>query len=226
MKRTGKFLTAYEGLLARLDCPCFSEPPPLVPRPAPISTSKEILEHMERLRQDKQMIDIHINVKEDVLTNVKEERFAAHKFVLAASSGYCKVFFAGNCGSQMLDRDEFDFNVGSRKASTLSIMLDSAYGRDFSAPELRNPNDNDEKANNLDHMLDLLICTDAWQMARLHSQVEDYLTEPGNAAIYRRADNVEDILAIAKLARASRVVKSCEAYIQHNQKGMSIMKSI
>lgn len=125
----------------------------------------------------------------------------------------------------MENKAVIEFRIGNGKASTLSAMLDFAYGHDFEGPELRNFNNIEEKADNLDGMLDLLICTDAWGMLRLQNQVEDYLTKPEHAVIYRRADNVEAIMEIAISANATRLVEDCEAYIQHNKEGMKIMRS-
>ena len=215
--RTGKFLAPYDGLLAKLGCPSFSQPPPLPPRAVPATSRMSILGNFNTLRKKNQLIDVHVEAE--------GTRFPAHKVVLTASSDFCKTFFLGEWGSHMSSEAVIEFGVGSGKALTLSTMLDFAYGHDFVGPALQNPNDNEEKADNLDHMLDLLVCADAWQMLELGTQVEDYLTQPYHAAIYRRADNVEAIMEIAKSANANRVVEDCRAYIQHNKEGMKIMRS-
>ena len=144
----------------------------------------------------------------------------AHKSVLAAASRFCEKQFTGIWAQHSQNQTTLDFEIGGNKSSTLAIMLDFAYGVDYKGPQLDNIEDQDEIATNLDEILDVLVCADAWEMLRLRDQVEDFLTAPANASIYRRADNVTEIKKIAEDANASVLVKDCEEYIRKNKKGM------
>lgn len=56
-------------------------------------------------------------------------------------------------------------------------MVDFAYIGEIEWPPLRDQIDNDEIAQQLDDMLDLLQATDMWALDRLHEIVEDHILD-------------------------------------------------
>ncbi|KAG8527970.1 uncharacterized protein KY384_006886 [Bacidia gigantensis] len=215
MIRTKKFLAPYDGLLITLGCPSFSQPPPPPPRPIE-ANERSIWGSLNELRKSKMLVDVYMEVE--------GTQIAAHKVVLAAASDFCKAHFATHWGKHTPDRCVVPLKFGLQKLSTLSTMIEWAYGTDFLAPVLKSSEDTDEIADRLDEILDVLECSNAWQMLRLRDQVEDFLTETTNATIYRRADNVDHIRKIAEEAKATRLVEDCDRYIQKNKDGMERMR--
>ena len=161
---------------------------------------------MHHLRDQGKLVDVRFSAEG---VNVE-----AHQVVLAAVSGYCEASFSGKWTQP---NSSIPFHYGCQKLSTLSTMVDFAYGVPYTGPTLKNAEDVDEIANCLDDILDTLVCANAWQMNGLRDQVEDFLTEKANATIYRRADNVEDVKRIAMEANASRLVASCNQFVELNK---------
>ena len=216
MIRTRKFLAPYDSLLSALGCPAFSQPPPLPPRAVSCTGRASLGSRMNEFRCQNQFIDVHFEAE--------GVRMPAHRIVLAATSDFCKSHFAGHWGSLADDKLIVKFEYGLSKLSTLSKMLDFAYGVAYTGPQLMNTEDVDEIADKLDEILDVLICADGWQIIELRDQVEDFLTETAHASIYRRADNVEHIKQIADKANAKRLARHCEEYMTRNKAGMDRLK--
>ncbi|KAL9099438.1 MAG: hypothetical protein Q9163_005063 [Psora crenata] len=216
MKRTRKFLVPYERLLATLGCPAFVQPEALPPRDSIANGPFSLGTVMNELRRREELVDVFFEAEGN--------RLPAHKIVLAAVSDYCKAQFAGTWGQITQRGTVVPFEYGCKKLSTLSTMVDFAYGVAYTGPELMDKEDENEVADKLDEILDLLVCSDSWQMLRLRDQVEDYLTETSNATTYRRADNVEFVKDIAGKANAKRLVMHCENYMRMNRDGMERLK--
>ena len=218
MIRTRKFLAPYDGLFSALGCPAFSQPPPLPPRAASAMTNTTLGSKMNEFRLVGELVD--------VCFEAEGVQMPAHKIVLAATSELCKSHFAGQWGQLTQNQEKLviPFEYGLRKVLTLSTMLDFAYGGRYVGPQLKNNEDTEEIADRLDEMLDLLVCADSWQMIGLRDQVEDFLTEQGNATIYRRADNVESVEEIAGKANATRLVRHCHDYMGRNKIAMERLK--
>lgn len=212
MIRTKKFLAPYDSLLAALGCPAFSQPAPPPPRIINNDQSSSLGPALNEFREREEMIDVYIQAK--------GAKMPAHRNVLAAASAFCKNQFTGEWGKHFPDKGVIAFEIGDGKASTLAIMINFAYGVDYAGPRLQNLENQDEIAANLDEILDVLVCADAWEMLRLRDQVEDFLTATANASVYRRADNVTEIKKIAEEANAAVLVKDCEEYIRRNKEGM------
>ena len=160
----------------------------------------------------------------DIFFEAEGERVPGHKIVLAAVSDFCKIHFAGNWGRTTQHQQIIPFNFGLKRLSTLSTMLDFAYGVDYSSSPLLDDTDPIEIRDQLTEMLDVLECADSWQMLRLRDQVEDFLTERSNATTYRRADTVEWIKRVATTANATRLVTSCDDYIRSNPEALKRLK--
>ena len=155
----------------------------------------------------------------DVSFSAEGVTVPAHKVVLAAASPYCNAQFS-DIWSQPMGAIAFDYGCGN--ASTLRTLVAFAYGTPYTGPALQNEEDAEEIANNLDEILDVLVCANAWQMDDLRNQVEDFLID--TAGIYRRADNVEELKRIATEANASRLVQDCDEYMKLNKVALERLK--
>ena len=162
---------------------------------------------MHELREQGKLVDVSFSA-EGVTVR-------AHKVVLAAASRYCNAQFSGNW-SQSTGPIAFEYGCG--KVTTLCTLVAFAYDIPYQGPTLQNVEDTEEIANRLDEILDALVCADAWQMDELRNQVEDFLIE--KAAIYRRADNVEEVRRIALEANAIRLLGDCTQYMLLNKDAM------
>ena len=216
MIRTRKFLAPYESLLSALGCPAFSQPPPLPARGTSHAGNVSLGAKMNEFRRQEKLIDVYFEAE--------KVKMPAHRIVLAATSDFCKSLFAEHWEVLTENKPLFKFEYGLSKLTTLSRMLDFAYGVAYDGPQLKNVEDIEEIADRLDEILDLLVCADGWQMIELRNQVEDFLTETANASIYRRADNVEHVRKIAEKANAERLVRHCDDYMTRNKAGMDRLK--
>jgi hypothetical protein len=140
---------------------------------------------------------------------------SAHKIFLVAVSEYCEAKFSGAWG-RLSERGETVL-VEDITSNTLSTMIDFAYTGEYIGPQLKDPNNNDEIADVLDELLDLLDGSNMWLLTRLHTKVEDFLLEAGNSKDYVRVDNVVDVRECADHARALRLRKHCEDFIEANR---------
>lgn len=151
----------------------------------------------------------------DVIFEVNGNKKAAHKIFLVVVSEYCKKRFLGEWG-RLLERGA-TITPDILSFDSLSAMVNFAYTGEFVAPVLRNPMDNNEIADALDCMLDLLKGTDMWFLDRLHDLAEDFLLSPSISEKWIRVDNVVEVKKHAKIARASRLEKHCEDLIVANK---------
>lgn len=175
------------------------------------SNSRELsltsaMAEMRNLRDRNQLVDVFLEVG--------GERKPAHKIVLAAVSNYCRKQFAGEWGRRL--EDQAILHLEGLSFLTLSQMVDFAYSGDFEWPELKDPDDNEEIANNLGMLLDLLHGTDMWFLDRLHDMADNFLASQPYSGIYVRPDTVEWVKERAESSRALRLVKHCEDFLEKN----------
>lgn len=165
------------------------------------------LTEIRKLRDQRELID--------VVFEVEGKEKVAHKIFLVAVSKYCKAQFLGHWGRQ-LERGA-TVTVEDVTFNTLSAMVDFAYTEEFVAPLLKDQTNNNEIADALDDMLDLLKGTDMWFLDRLHDVVEDFLLSPSISANWIRVDNVVEVTGHAHQAGAARLEKHCEDFILANK---------
>ena len=146
----------------------------------------------------------------DVVLEAEGNKYPAHKIVLAAVSKYCKVQFAGEWGRLL--QHQATIHLEGLRATTLCQMIDFAYTGSFEWPQLQDPDNNAQIADNLDELLDLLDGTNMWMLDRLHSMTQDFLTSQSWSAIYIRVDNMTAVKDRAQEARAERLLKHCKDF--------------
>ena len=145
----------------------------------------------------------------DVVLEAEGNKYPAHKIVLAAVSKYCKVQFVGEWG--LLLQHQATIHLEGLRATTLCQMIDFAYTGSFEWPQLQDPENNTQIADNLDELLDLLDGTNMWMLDRLR-MTQDFLTSQSWSAIYIRVDSVTAIKDRAQEARAERLLKHCKDF--------------
>lgn len=214
IKVAGKFLVPYEKLLAGLGCKSVVQPtsPPSPPSNKGDHPLIEAMSAMVSLRDQGLLID--------VIFEADGQQKPAHRVVLAAVSEYCKGQLAGSWGKELehgaiVPIEGISFN-------TLSHMVDFAYTGVFQKPILTETNNNDEIAENLDQLLDLLEGTDRWLLQRLHRLAEEYLLD--QSAIYIRVDNVRAIKVRAEDARATDLTRYCADFEELNREFVEAME--
>lgn len=151
----------------------------------------------------------------DVVFEAEGQTKPAHRIVLAAVSEYCKGQFRGEWGRVLLHNATV--KLEDFRYLTLSQMIDFAYTGEFEWPELKDSNDNEEIASNLEMLLDLLDGTNMWLLGRLHEMTETFLTSLPYSAIYVRVDTVTSVKERAEEARAERLSKYCEEFLEGNR---------
>ena len=209
MRVTRKFLVPYERLLRVLGCKSIVQPPAAASVLSFKSTGYPMSEAMSKIRQLRDQGQLI-----DVIFEAEGVEKHAHKIFLVAVSDYCMIKFSGEWG-RLSERGEH-VRVEGIRFSTLSTMVDFAYTGEFVEPQLKDPKDENEVADVLDELLDLLDGTDLWQLARLHDMVENFLLSTSIVPIYVRPDNVKEVTERAENGRALRLVKHCRDFIAAN----------
>ncbi|KAL8786962.1 MAG: hypothetical protein Q9195_007974 [Heterodermia aff. obscurata] len=205
-KNTRKFLTPYEKLLKALDVQAVITPEIDIPTESDPSDSPAdfLAASYRQLRAQRQLLD--------VVFVAEGKSVEAHKLPLAAVSAYCKAQFSGEWGAQLLaSNNTITLDI---KHASLVRMVDFAYHGTVHWPPLSGGT-NDEVADRLDEVLDLLQCADMWLMERLHAVTERYLLR--NFRTLVRIDNVVEVREEALRARAGRVVRECEVFGERNR---------
>jgi len=210
VKVARKFLVPYEKLLVGLGCRTVVQPKSTAPPPSSDSREQclaEAMSTMVTLRDQGLFVDI--------IFEAGGQKKPAHRLVLAAVSDYCKGHFAGHWG-RLLEHQAI-VHLQDISFLTLTQMVDFAYTGNIKWPELKDACDNEEIGANLGQLLDLLHGTDMWLLQRLHDMTETFLISPHNSAIYVRVDTVDDVKLRAESARAHRLVKHCEDFLDTNK---------
>ena len=101
-------------------------------------------------------------------------------------------------------------------------MVDFAYDGTVAWTPLPVETTDDQVADRLDEVLDLLQCADMWLMPHLHRITETYLLR--HFATLVRIDNVEAVREEAQKARAFTVVRECEVFLEKNRRFVDMFK--
>ena len=163
-----KFLVPYERLLKSLGCQSVIRPS--IAASAASTNSSEppmtaSLAKIRDLRDQGHLIDVVFEAE----GNLK----SAHKIFMAAVSKYCDAQFSGEWGRLL--QHQAKISITDMKFKTLSQMVDFAYTGEVEWAGVSDQTNNDEIAESLDELLDLLQATDRWLLDRLHQKTEDYV---------------------------------------------------
>ncbi len=148
----------------------------------------------------------------DITFEVEGLKISAHKIFMAAVSEKCQRQFVGEWSGLLGSKPTIQ--IEDMTAKTLERIVAFAYTGKVNWPVLANAEDNDEVADKLDELLDLLRGADRWVMEALHDLTERHLLSTSQNFI--RPDNVDDVKEAAAEARAKRLVSFCEAFIRLN----------
>ncbi|KAL9624181.1 MAG: hypothetical protein Q9204_007898, partial [Flavoplaca sp. TL-2023a] len=207
VERAKNFLVPYESLLRRLGCQTMVRPsrPSLASR----SNNERPIDHnltaMRNMQKNGQLTDITFEVG--------GTRISVHKIFMAAASEKFKRQLVGAWGE--LIGSKSTIKIEDLTPKTLQYIVDFAYTGQVKWPVLRNAEDIDEVADNLDELLDLLRGADRWVMEELHDLTERYLLEESDT--YVRPDNVDSVKEAAEEAQAKHLVSHCVEFIRVNQ---------
>ena len=170
LKVVRRFLIPYEHLLAILGCRSVIQPPKGPKRNMEniglpmVSAMKQI----QKFRQEGAFVD--------VIFQAEGRSKPAHKIFMAAVSEYCRVQFTGEWG-QLLPDKTVVIELEDIKFKHLSQMVDFAYTGEVEFRPVTDRANNDEIAERLDDLLDLLRSTDRWILEYLHQLTEDHIID-------------------------------------------------
>ena len=206
LRNTRKFLAAFEKLLKALGVQA------LVARTIEVSSNSGTLKtpsdyvanNYKQLRLQGEMLD--------VVFQAEGVDIPAHKLAMAGASPYCKAQFSGTWGENLANGARVV--VGDISSATLSRIIDFAYEGSLHWPPLPAKPSNDEVANRLDELLDLLQAADMWLMSRLHDLTQQYLLTKFYTLV--RADNVLEVKEKAIETRATAIEEACENFVIDN----------
>ncbi len=144
------FLIPYEPLLNALGCQS------LVTVTLPIAGLKRpsnalsipMAKPLDKIRSFKDQGQLT-----DIVFEAEGQRKHANKNFLAASSTYCHKQFLGEWSKHTSQKS---IVIEGMAFKTLSTMVDFGYTEIFTGPRLKDPEDNEEVAEILDELLDLL----------------------------------------------------------------------
>lgn len=162
-----KFLVPYEPLLKALGCQSVVQPT-LRPRNSANSSEFPMAASVAKMRE---LRDQEILI--DVIFEVDGQEKKAHRIVMAAVSAYCQAQFSGEWGRSL--QQVTKIRLEDIKYKTLSQMVDFAYSGEINWPTLTDRTNNEEIAEKLDELLDLLQATDMWFLTRLHDITEYFI---------------------------------------------------
>lgn len=201
-----KFLIPYEKLLKGLGVHAvvMRNRSPRINTDNAATPSEHLASNLRRLRDDGEMLDVTFRAQGlDI---------SAHKVCMAAVSAYCEAQLSGAWGRVLSEQPTIV--IKDLKASTLKHIVDFAYGLTVVWPHLPAEPSNDQIADRVDELLDLLQGTDMWLMKELHSITEQYFVDNFNVLV--RPDNVERVKEEASAGNAHHLEKTCADYIEDN----------
>lgn len=200
------FLIPYEKLLKALDVQAVvtRNRSPRVNNDNDVNPSEHLASNLRRLRDDHKMLDVTFRAQGlDI---------SAHKVCMAAVSAYCEAQLSGAWGRLLSEQPTI--LIEDLKASTVKSMVDFAYGITVIWPHLPARPSNDQIADRVDELLDLLQGADMWLMRGLHSVTEQHFIDHSNVLV--RPDNVERVKEEASAGNAHHLAKTCADYIEDN----------
>jgi len=205
LKSVRQGLIPYQRLLRALGCKSI-----VYPSVEQTETrSKPLLStSLERLRREENLLDVTLQAIDGDIR--------AHKVVLAAASGY----FAGNFKDYWSNNNTI--NLKPFLHSTLSVVVDFAYTDAFVWKNMQvQENDTEnEIADKLDELLDLLEAANYFDMPDLLAQVEKQILIP--AKIFIKEHNVLGVLKRASDARARQVEMYCTKFYAGNKEAVDL----
>ena len=202
-----KFLIPYEKLLKSLGVHSvvIREREPRANASDDVTPSEYFASNLRRLRDQGKFLDVTFLAHGGV-------QVSAHRLCLAGASEYCQVRFSGEWG-RLLEQNA-TIPALDLKGLTLQRIVDFAYGIPVVWSHLSADPSNNEIADRLDELLDLLQAADMWLMKELHSNTEQYVIE--HFSTYVRPDNVEAVKKEANVAKAYHLEKTCADFIEDN----------
>ncbi|KAL8918087.1 MAG: hypothetical protein Q9172_005575 [Xanthocarpia lactea] len=206
VERAKNFLIPYESLLRRVGCQTMVHPPR--PNLASRSNNERPIDQSLRVIRNMQKTDRLT----DITFEVEGLKISAHKIFMAAVSEKCQRQFMGEWSGLLGSKPII--LIEDMTAKTLERIVAFAYTGEVNWPVLANAEDNDEVADKLDELLDLLRGADRWVMEALHDLTERHLLS--TSQVFVRPDNVDDVKEAAAEARAKRLVSFCEHFIRLN----------
>lgn len=173
IKVARKFLVPYEQLLRSLGCPTVWQPEE---NKMPSSSSKQsddlllvpmasAMAKIRHLRDQNEFVD--------VIFEAEGQCKPAHRIFMVAVSDYCKAQFAGGWG-RLLKPETIKIQLEDMTFKALSQMVDYAYTGEVLLP-MKEPEDNEELATQLDECLELLEGANRWLIDRVHILAEEHI---------------------------------------------------
>lgn len=173
LKVARKFLVPYERLLAVLGCPSVVQPPKEPKRATANNTAAlpmvSTMKQIQKFRQEGTFADI--------IFQAEGRDKPAHKVFMAAVSEYCRVQFTGAWAQLPRDNKPEVIKFDDIKFKTVSQMVDFAYTGEVNFSVVMDHANNEEIAERLDDLLDLLRGTDRWLLASMHQLTEDHVID-------------------------------------------------
>jgi sacsin len=205
LKSVRQGLIPYQRLLRALGCKSIVYPSVEQTETRPrqsLSTS------LEQLRREEKLLDVTLQAEEGDIR--------AHKVVLAAASGH----FARHFKDYWSNNNTINLKPFSH--STLSVVVDFAYTDAFvwKNMQVQENHTEDEIADKLDELLDLLEAANYFDMPDLLAQVENQILIPAKKFI--KEPNVLGILKRAADARARRVETYCTRFYAGNKEAVDL----
>lgn len=200
-------LMRFEKLLRGLGCSSITYP--TVTRPT-LHIGCSVSKSLQQLRKEEKMLDITFCTESRLLR--------AHKVVLAAMSEKCALQFNSRWKQEnLITYDENTDPEDYMSYHTLSTMIKYAYEEeiDWKEMEVSDADDEDERAEKLDLLLDLHKGADCWMIPALKSEVEDKILVAGKAFV--NLSNVVEIRERAEMVRAMEFERWCAGIIRKNQ---------
>lgn len=170
LKVVRKFLIPYEKLFTILGCCSVVQPAKGPKRP----TGNIGLPMVSAMKQIQKFREEGVFV--DVIFRAEGIEKPAHKIFMAAVSEYCRAQFTGDWG-QLLGDKTVVIELDDIKFKALCQMVDFAYTGEMEFRMVTDRANNDEIAERLDELLDLLRSTDRWILTYLHQLTEDHVID-------------------------------------------------
>lgn len=179
LKVARKFLVPYERLLTALGCPSVVQPPKEPKRASGNNNNNNTTGGLPMIPAMKQ---IQIFRQEgtfvDIIFQAEGRNKPAHKVFMAAVSNYCRAQFTGPWGKLPRDNHKTEvIKLDDIKFKTVSQMVDFAYTGEVNFSIVMDRANNDEIAERLDDLLDLLRGTDRWLLKYMHQLTEDHVVD-------------------------------------------------
>lgn len=170
IKVARKFLVPYEQLLRSLGCPTVWQPEENK-MPSSSTQSDDLVPMASAMAKIRHLRDQHEFV--DVIFEAEGQCKPAHRIFMVAVSDYCKAQFAGGWG-RLLKPQKIKIQLEDMTFKALSQMVDYAYTGEVLLP-MKEPEDNEELATQLDECLELLEGANRWLIDRVHILAEEHI---------------------------------------------------